>query len=325
MGGQYSPPPGRPKAGCAPRGPEPKATGGSYTARPMADAIALAHTLDRLARLSQPPWLHGEVARRMAARLPVIKRTPSSLIDWWGWLGAGGDELAKAYPKARRIVVEPTPALAQRSADEAKRPWWRFGGPTIEVIREASVAPGSAELLWSNMMLHAASDPPALMAQWRRALAVDGFLMFSTVGPDTLAQLRALYRELGWPTPAPAFTDMHDIGDQLVQAGFADPVMDQEPLSLTWATPQALLAELRTLGGNTDPGRAAGLRTPRWRTRLHDALRSLAGADGRLTLGFEIVYGHAFNPPPRVKLAPRTEVSLDAMRAMVRGGRPPPG
>jgi malonyl-CoA O-methyltransferase len=116
---------------------------------------------------------------------------------------------------------------------------------------------------------------------------------------------------------------MHDIGDQLVHAGFADPVMDQEHLSLSWATPEALLAELRTLGANTDPARHAGLRTPRWRARLADALRGLAGADGRLHLSFEIVYGHAFNPPPRAKLAPQTEVSLDAMRAMVRGARTP--
>jgi malonyl-CoA O-methyltransferase len=283
----------------------------------MADAIALAHTIDRLARLPEPPWLHGEVARRMAERLPVIKRTPSRLIDWWGWLGAGGDELAKVYPKARRIVVEPTAALAERSAADAKRPWWRFGAPGVEVVRQAE--PASAELLWANMMLHLASDPPALMSQWRRSLAVDGFLMFSTLGPDTLAELRTLYRELGWPAPVPAFTDMHDIGDQLVHAGFADPVMDQEHLSLTWATPEALLAELRTLGGNSDPARHAALRTPRWHERLRDALRGLADADGRLRLGFEIVYGHAFNPAPRAPLAAQTEVSLDAMRAMVRG------
>jgi len=291
----------------------------------MADAIALAHTLARLARLPQPPWLHGEVARRMAERLVVIKRTPTTLIDWWGALGGGGAELARAYPKARRIVVEPTAALAQRSAEAAKRPWWHWHGPAVDVVSPGDIAPASAELLWANMMLHAASDPPALMAQWQRALAVDGFLMFSTLGPDTLVELRALYRELGWAPPTSPFTDMHDIGDQLVHAGFADPVMDQEHLSLTWATPEVLLAELRTLGANTDPARHAALRTPRWRKRLLDAVRTLAGPDGRLRLSFEIVYGHAFNPAPRVAVAPRTEVSLEAMRAMVRGKRGSPG
>jgi malonyl-CoA O-methyltransferase len=246
------------------------------------------------------------------------------VIDWWGWLGGGGEALAKAYPKARRIVVEPSDALAQRSRRDARRPWWRLGAGA-QVVRDADVAPASAELLWANMMLHAAPDVPALMARWRKALSVDGFLMFSTIGPDTLAELRALYQTLGWPPPAPAFTDMHNIGDELVHAGFADPVMDQEHLVLTWATPEALLAELRTLGGNAHPDRPQGLRTPRWRARLLDALHGLAGADGRLRLSFEIVYGHAFNPPPRAKLAAQTEVPLDAMRAMVRARRTPPG
>jgi malonyl-CoA O-methyltransferase len=118
------------------------------------------------------------------------------------------------------------------------------------------------------------------------------------------------------------FTDMHDIGDALVQAGFADPVMDQEHLTLTWESPRALLEELHMLGGNTHPGRYAGLRSPRWRGRLEHAItQRLAAAGGRLALTFEIVYGHAFNPAPRVRVAERTEVSLDAMRAMVRTGR----
>jgi len=108
----------------------------------------------------------------------------------------------------------------------------------------------------------------------------------------------------------------------LVHAGFADPVMDQETLTLTWPTPQALLAELRTLGGNLSPDRYQGLRTPRWRQRLEEALRSmLAGSDGRLSLRFEIAYGHAFKALPRVQAGQPTTVSLDDMRSLVRSPR----
>ncbi len=92
---------------------------------------------------------------------------------------------------------------------------------------------------------------------------------------------------------------MHDLGDMLVQAGFADPVMDQETITLTWDSPQALLAELRSLGGNASPLRCAGLRTPRWRARLLRPWNERAGADGRLALAFEVVYGHAFKAAPR--------------------------
>jgi malonyl-CoA O-methyltransferase len=96
-------------------------------------------------------------------------------------------------------------------------------------------------------------------------------------------------------------------------------VMDQEQITLTWASPEAALAELRGLGVNAHLARRAGWRTPRWRQRLGDALHErAAGTDGRIALGFEVVYGHAFNPPPRLKVAGQTEVSLELMRAMVK-------
>jgi malonyl-CoA O-methyltransferase len=114
---------------------------------------------------------------------------------------------------------------------------------------------------------------------------------------------------------------MHDLGDMLVHAGFADPVMDQETLTLVWESPDALLGELRALGGNAAPGRFAGLRTPRWRARLGDALAALAGPDGRPRLSFEIVYGHAFKAAPPPLTDRPTTVSLDEMRALVRSRR----
>ena len=132
----------------------------------------------------------------------------------------------------------------------------------------------SAELLWANMMLQWVADPPSAFARWHRALVVDGFVMFSCVGPDTLRELREVYAELGLGPATPAFVDMHDLGDMLVHAGFADPVMDMERLTLTWDTPAALLAELRSLGRNTHAARHAGLRTPRWKSALQQFHRS---------------------------------------------------
>ncbi len=258
----------------------------------------------------------------MGERLRIVRLQPATLVDWWGHTGAGSTLLERAYPRARRIVVEPSQALQQRSQAEALAPWWSARRWSRGVdVRLDDPPPGAAQLLWANMMLHAVADPPALMARWQRVLAVDGFVMFSCLGAGSLRVLGELYRERGWAAPAPAFVDMHDLGDMLVQAGFADPVMDQETLTLTWDSPQALLAELRSLGGNASPARWPGLRTPRWRDRLHDALRTLAGPDGRLRLGFEIVYGHAFKAAPRVPLASQTTVTLDDMRDQLRSAR----
>ena len=281
------------------------------------DAAALQRLWRRQALAAAPPWLHGEVARRMAERLAVVRLQPATLLQWWAWAGASDAALAAAYPRAQRLLLEPTPALRERSARLARRPWWSRG-PRAEALLERDAAPESCQLLWANMMLHAVPDPAALLAQWQRTLAVDGFVMFSCLGPDTLKALRALYARCGFGAPAQDFVDMHDIGDMLVHAGFADPVMDQEQLTLTYADAGALLAELRTLGGNAAAGRFAGLRTPRWRARLERELGALAGADGRLALGFEIVYGHAFKPAPRVAAGRETAVPLEQMRAMVR-------
>lgn len=292
------------------------------TARGL-DAHALGAALRRLARAPQAPWLHTEVARRMAQRLEIIRLKPELIVDWWGWLGAGAALLQQAYPQARHVIVEPTPALLQRSLDAAQLPWWsarRWSGGRPSVLLESAELPPGAQLVWANMMLHAASDPPALFARWQQALRIDGFVMFSCLGPGTLRELRALYQRLGWGAPTQGFIDMHDLGDMLVHAGFADPVMDQEVLSLQWNSPQAVLTELRALGGNAAPQRMQGLRTPRWRDRLAAELEGLRGADGKIALSFEVAYGHAFKAAPRVR-GEQTTVSLEDMRTMVRSGR----
>lgn len=294
------------------------------TARQL-DPASVAAWLRRLAQAPEPPWLHAEVARRMADRLEFIRVKPVVVLDWWAFGGASGELLLKAYPQARHLAVEPTQALHERSERARAAPWWsprRWRGATVELMAPQAVAPATVQLLWANMMLHAVVDPARLVAQWQQLLAVDGFVMFSCLGPGSLRALNDLYARLGWASPLADFVDMHDLGDMLVQAGFADPVMDQEVLTLSWDSPEALLNELRTFGANASPQRFAGLRTPRWRGRLMAALKGLARPDGRLYLDFEIAYGHAFKAAPRAPLAAETRVSVDDMRAMVRS-RPP--
>ena len=260
----------------------------------------------------------------MAERLPIIRLQPDCIVEWGAHLGASRDCLRRNYPKARWLGVESATGYLAAMATPASRPWWQrwqAAAPAQAIADEAALAPGQCQLLWANMALHGAIDPQAVMQRWHRALAVDGFLMFSTLGPGSLQGLRNLYRDQGWAAPNAPFVDMHDLGDMLIEAGFADPVMDQETLTLTWPSGHALLDELRQLGGNVDPRRFAGLRTPRWRQRLAALLEEGADASGRIGLEFEIVYGHAFRPAPRPRLTPETSVALDDMRAMVRAGR----
>jgi malonyl-CoA O-methyltransferase len=67
------------------------------------------------------------------------------------------------------------------------------------------------------------------------------------------------------------------------------------------------------------PQRYAGLRGRRWHRKLIEALEShLRGPDGRLALTFEVIYGHAFKPAPKLTVASETRVSLDEMRRSLR-------
>jgi len=261
----------------------------------------------------------------MAARLPVIRRAPAHWLDWWGFAGGSEPAVRAVLPASRRDIVEPTEALRARSLAAVRRPWWALGRAAVAAMLESELAAAAAPMVWANMVLHACTDAPQMLARWQAALAPEGFLMFSTLGPDTLRELRALYAEAGWGAPHPPFTDMHDIGDQLVQGGFADPVMDQERLTLHWSTPEALLAELRTLGGNIGRDRVPGLRTPRWRARLLAALRERADAQGRIGLSFEVVYGHAFKALPRARAGAPTVVPLEQVRASLAAHRAKPG
>ena len=296
--------------------------------RRAVDEPALARIAARLYRAGGAPWLHKEVARRMAERLPVVRLRPQWVVDWGAQLGGGRSALVAAYPKAR-IVAEEVHATATAGPLDAG-PWWSrllpraHDRPAAEGRHGAGSDRPQAQLLWSNMALHGSVDPQAVMRRWQELLQVGGFLMFSTLGPGTLQGLRDLYRTQQWPVPHAPFVDMHDLGDMLVEAGFADPVMDQETITLTWADAEMALAELRGLGGNADPRRFAGLRTPRWRQRLVHALQARAGHDSRVALQFEVVYGHAFRAPPRHLLQAQTTLPLEDMRAMVRAGRGKP-
>jgi len=164
---------------------------------------------------------------------------------------------------------------------------------------EAAALPFAARafgLLWTNLMLHWVADPLPALREMHRVLAVDGLLMFSTFGPDTLRELRASFSD-GEPHTQ-RFIDMHDYGDMLVECGFSDPVMDAEMLTMTYASFDDLLADLRRSGsGCAMPGRRRGLTGRAAWAAARTAYARLA-RDGRLPATLEVVYGHAWKGQP---------------------------
>jgi malonyl-CoA O-methyltransferase len=270
------------------------------------------------------PWLHEEVASRMQERLDFIKLQPDRWVHWEPVRGGllAQQALQKRYPKAQVWLnsEQTTEVRAARALVQGR--WWqaeRWLRPSIQVGLPPA---GQAQMIWANMLLHNCAHPQQMLKTWHNTLAADGFLMFSCLGPDSLRELRAAYARQGWPEPAHEFTDMHDWGDMLVEAGFAEPVMDMERITLTYETPDRMLDELRGWGRNLHIQRFSGLRGRRWRAQLDEVLMTLARPEegGRLSLTFEIVYGHAMKPQPRAKLSAQTEIGLDQMRQMLRTG-----
>ena len=302
------------------------------TQRPPTISPSAAAHWQRIAPAATP-WLHEEVASRMVERLQSIRLEPKVWTHWGAVRGGQQAHMALLdkyqnsvcfMPLAGEFIADTAIKNIAKNSHKSSR--WKLSNlfKNKPKVNHSSPADGTAEMLWANMHLHNALDPQTLIAQWHKALATDGFLMFSCLGPDTLRELRGMYEQLGWPTPSHQFTDMHDWGDMLIQAGFAEPVMDMERIVLTYETPQKLLQDLRELGRNLHPDRFPALRGKAWKSKLEAALvEHLAdpAEGGRLKLTFEVIYGHAMKPKPRVKLSEHSAVSLQDMRAMLQGGR----
>lgn len=261
---------------------------------PHIDAIAAARWANMPA--SRTPWLHEEVGRRMAERLDYIKLPTKDWVNW-SWKRGG-------TPKHSAMRISFWEKLTHA---KFKRP-----------------SDLSQDMIWSNMQLHMEAAPKRMIEEWHAALKTDGFVMFSLLGPDTLMELRTAYERRGWGAPTHTMTDMHDWGDRLVAQGFAEPVMDMERLVLTFATPERALQELRELGRNLNPRRSIGLQATSskgdsrgWRKSLLEVLNECRNAEGQIALTFELIYGHAIKPKPRVKLSSHSAISLQTMREML--------
>jgi malonyl-CoA O-methyltransferase len=268
--------------------------------------------------------LQNEVCRRMLARLEYIRADPVTILDAGSGTGNAVAGLLARYPGARVIALDLALAMASRARARRARPalstveGWRAllgrGGKRLAAvcgdIEHLPLAPASAGMIWSNLTLQWSNEPQRAFAEMHRVLAPGGLLMFSTFGPDTLKELRAAFRSVDRHTHVHRFIDMHDLGDALVACGFADPVMDMEMLTLTYADLRELMRDLKAIGAhNATLGRPATLSG---KSLLAKAAQNYEAArrDGRLPATFEVIYGHAWKPQPRLGPSGRPVIDI---------------
>ncbi len=240
----------------------------------------------------------------MGERLDYVKIDPTVVMDLGCGTGADLAWLAQRYPKALRVGCDLSRAMLAEAGPGGGwlRHWLPGNAAALRVCADARQLPiGSAtvDLLWSNLMLQWLADPRAAIVEANRLMRAEGLLMFSTFGPDTLKELRQAFRAADDGPHVLPFMDMHDIGDALVGGGFAEPVMDMEVLTLTYADGVELIRDLRNnASGNALACRRRGLTgRRRWQAML-SALNAQR-CDGRLGVSFEVVYGHAWKVAPK--------------------------
>jgi len=241
--------------------------------------------------------LQREIADRLLERLEVVRLVPRLILDVGCGTGYDVDKLSRRYPRARLLGLDIAEPMARRARRRAGA-WNRFTGRCAFACGDAErlpVATASVDLLLSNLSLQWC-DPPTVFAEARRVLRAGGLFMFTTFGPDTLRELREAWQTVDQSPHVHGFLDMHDLGDMLINAGFADPVMDVERVTMLYADVMEVLRDLKGLGAhNMATTRARGL-TGRTRfARFRAAYEALA-RDGKIPATYEVVYGHAWTP-----------------------------
>lgn len=240
---------------------------------------------------------------RLAERLDYVKLSPQRVADMGCATGDGARELQRRYPEAQVLALDyALPMLQgvsryQRSSSWLARLTSRTRAPHC-VAADARALPlhgTSLELIWSNLVLHWLDNPEPAWLEFARVLKTGGLLMFSMLGPDTLRELRLAAASCGIEIPLRRFYDMHDVGDQLVGAGFADPVMDVEYISFGYRSARTFLADQRHLG--VRDALLGKLSFRQWRAVIRQWQRQRS--EQGLPLTFEIVYGHAWRAEPR--------------------------
>lgn len=277
------------------------------------------------ARVAEADFLRREIASRMHERLQLVKVNPLRVVD--AGCGSGPDlpVLQKSYPAAQILGVDTSPAMIAAARGQAgKSGFSQLIGKLLPAksgidylcadMADLPLARNNVDLVWSNLALHWHPQPDRVFAEWHRVLKVGGLLMFSCFGPDTLQELRAAFAEVDLAPHTLPFVDMHDFGDQLVEAGFAEPVMDMEKITVTYDNADKLLADARALGGNPLQTRRKGLLGKDGYARLTAGLEKQRRADGKLALTFEVIYGHAFRPAPRVTSSGEAIIRFDLPR-----------
>lgn len=254
--------------------------------------------------------LQRQTGENMLERLELVKLQPEVILDIGCGTGVATAALAKRYKKSRIIALDFASAMLKQTRRHAS--WRRKPACVCGDAEQLPIADASVDLIFSNATIQWCNDLERTFAGFLRVLKPGGLIMFTTFGRDTLKELRLAWAATDGHSHVSPFPDLHDVGDALMRAGFADPVVDVDRLTLTYPDVRGLMQDLKQIGAhNVTNDRHRGL-TGKGRMQAMIAAYEEFRCDGVLPASYEVVYGHAWMP--EVQSGKTVEVSLDQLR-----------
>lgn len=249
---------------------------------------------DRAAeRYEQFAVLQNEVCNRLLEKLEVVKITPKFILDAGAGTGKAIPALFDRYKKAQVVALD----LSENMLEHSSRHGGFFRSPHLVCadIEKLPFADDSFDLIFSSLSMQWCNDLDAALFEAKRVLKPGGLFVFSTFGPDTLKELRHSWAQVDEASHVNHFIDMHDIGDALLQGGYAEPVMEAEIMTVTYDSVDAVMHDLKAIGANIT-ARSSSNKGLMGKSVLQTVRRSYEAfrRDNVLPATYEIIYGHAW-------------------------------
>jgi malonyl-CoA O-methyltransferase len=288
----------------------------------LLDKDAIRQSFDRAASsYDHHAVLQREIESRLLERIEFRRHEPEVILDLGCGTGSASRTLAGQFPQANVIALDWAPAMLTKAGEMTESGQLSMAGlnPVCADMHSLPLAARSVDLVFSNLALQWSYDIPAVFREFRRIMNADAMLVFTCFGPDTLHELKQSWRAVDDLPHVNDYPDMHDIGDELLAAGFREPVMDAERLTLEYPDVMSLMRELKGIGAhNVASARLNGLTGKSRLQNMLQAYEQFRRGD-RYPASYEIIYGTAFAPrdgqPVKTSEGDVATFSIEALRA----------